>query len=160
MENLDLVLQRIGQQEKLLQFETFTNETALEIGLQLIEKAKKENLAVTIDICKNGQQLFHYAFSGTSPDNDQWVLRKTNVVNRFFCSSFYIHNLLKKQHQTFEEKYLLSSEEYTPHGGAFPLIIKNVGVVGSITVSGLTQHEDHQMVVKVLSDYLNVNLPD
>lgn len=154
MANVDELLRQIQEQEKKLQFAEFTNETALAIGLLLIEKAKKENKQVTIDITRCGQQLFHYAFDGTSPDNDQWVIRKNRVVNRFHTSSFYIRNLLLSQGKTLEEQYELSSLEYAAHGGAFPMIIKNVGVIGTITVSGLPQEEDHALVVAALEEYL------
>jgi uncharacterized protein (UPF0303 family) len=33
----------------------------------------------------------------------------------------------------------VSEKDYATHGGAFPLIIKDVGVVGTVTVSGLAQ---------------------
>lgn len=156
MADVDELLRLIQEQEKKLQFAQFTNETALAIGLLLIEKAKKTNKRVTIDITRSGQQLFHYAFDGTTPDNDQWVIRKNRVVNRFHTSSFYIRNLLLSEGTTLEEKYELNSLEYAAHGGAFPMIIKNVGVVGTITVSGLPQEEDHALVVAALEEYLKV----
>jgi uncharacterized protein (UPF0303 family) len=40
------------------------------------------------------------------------------------------------------------------HGGAFPIIVRNVGVVGTVTVSGLPQEEDHRPVVDVLREFL------
>ena len=39
-------------------------------------------------------------------------------------------------------------------GGAFPITIKNVGVVGTITISGLLDNEDHDLVVWGIEDYL------
>jgi uncharacterized protein (UPF0303 family) len=154
MNELEQLIQELEKQEKELQFSEFTSVTALEIGLRLIEKAKNENKAVTIDIYCNGQQLFHYAFEGTSPDNDQWIIRKNKVVNRFHKSSLYVGTRLLQSGKSIEEKYLLSSLEYAPHGGAFPIRINNVGVVGTITVSGLPQKEDHALVVAVIGDYL------
>jgi uncharacterized protein (UPF0303 family) len=61
---------------------------------------------------------------------------------------------LKSAEKTIEEKYLISSSTYAAHGGAFPLIIKNVGMVGTITVSGLPQQEDHELVVLTLRRFL------
>lgn len=109
---------------------------------------------MAIDITRNGQQLFHVAMMGTATDNGEWIKRKNRVVNRFGHSSYYIGTYLRNAGQTMEEKYLLSSSEYAAHGGAFPLIIKNVGVVGTITVSGLPQKEDHELVVSTLRQFL------
>jgi uncharacterized protein (UPF0303 family) len=156
MSEIEELIKELEKQEKELQFSEFTNVTALEIGLKLIEKAKKEKKVVTIDIHRNGHQLFHYSFEGTSPDNDQWIIRKNKVVNRFNESSLHVGTRLLESGKSIEEKYMLSSFEYSPHGGAFPIIIKNAGVVGTITVSGLPQKEDHALVVAVIREYLGL----
>jgi uncharacterized protein (UPF0303 family) len=154
MENYEDLLGELKRHEEELQFTEFTNETALALGLHFIETAKQEKKAVTIDICRNGQQLFHYACPGTSADNDGWVKRKNNVVNRYNHSSYYMGTLHRAQGSSFEEKSRLDPGEYAAHGGAFPIIVKNVGAVGTVTVSGLPQAEDHQMVVRVLGEFL------
>jgi uncharacterized protein (UPF0303 family) len=148
------LLRLIVEQEEELQFPSFSNETALQVGLALLQAAQRNTKPVTIDIMRNGQQLFHYAMSGTSIDNDEWIRRKNNVVNRFGHSSLYIGTLLKDTGKTLEEKYLISSQEYAAHGGAFPLIVREVGVIGTITVSGLPQIEDHELVVSTLRTLL------
>jgi uncharacterized protein (UPF0303 family) len=158
MNEQEKLIQELEKQEKELQFSEFTSVTALEIGLQCIEKIKREKKAVTIDITRNGHQLFHYAFEGTSPDNDQWIIRKNRVVNRFNKSSLHVGTRLLESGKSIEEAYMLSSLEYAPHGGAFPIIIKNVGIVGTITVSGLPQKEDHALVVAVIREYLGLSL--
>jgi uncharacterized protein (UPF0303 family) len=119
-----------------------------------VQAAREQGKAVTVDITRGGQQLFHFAMAGTSVDNGEWVRRKNRVVNRFGHSSYYMGISLKSAGQTIEEKYLLPESEYAPHGGAFPLIIKGVGVVGTVTVSGLPQEEDHALVVSVLKELL------
>ncbi len=154
MGEYDSLLQTLLLQETEFQFTSFTNETALELGMALLEAAKSRGKAVTIDITRYGQQLFHYAMSGTSADNDEWVKRKSNVVRRFGHSSYYVGISLKNAGQTMQEKYLLPESEYAAHGGSFPLLIRNVGVVGTITVSGLPQAEDHELVVGVLRKML------
>ncbi len=157
MTEYDSLLKELEEQETELQFDRFTNEAALEVGLLIVEAARAGHHTVTIDIERSGQQLFHYAFAGTSPDNDQWIVRKNRVVNRFHHSSLYVATRLKKIGKTFEEKYYLSSVDYAPHGGAFPIILAGTGVVGTVTVSGLTQEEDHALVVQALRKHLSSN---
>ncbi len=144
------------EQEKDLQFTSFTSEDALNIGNLLIKKAKNINAIITIDITRHGHQLFHYSFDGTTPDNDEWVKRKIRVVNRFGHSSFFIGQKLKSENTTIEKAKLLKESEYAPHGGSFPIIIKNVGPVGTITSSGLAQEEDHKFVIEAIREYLSL----
>ncbi|HLX57657.1 MAG TPA: heme-degrading domain-containing protein [Ktedonobacteraceae bacterium] len=148
------LLEELRRQEEEIQFTSFSNDTALAVGMALVQAAKNGGKSVAIDITRSGQQLFHYAMTGTSIDNGEWIKRKNRVVNRFGHSSYYMGISLQKMGQTIEEKYLISSSEYAAHGGAFPLIIKGVGVVGTITVSGLPQQEDHALVVSTLRRFL------
>ena len=41
--------------------------------------------------------------------------------------------------------------DYATDGGSFPLNVEGAGVVGSVTVSGLPQRDDHNLVVEALS---------
>ncbi|MBC7960038.1 MAG: heme-degrading domain-containing protein [Vallitaleaceae bacterium] len=154
MMDLNELYESLLKQEQDLQFEKFNAEIALELGLRLIEMAKKSDKKVTMDITFHGHRLFHYAFDGTSPDNEQWIYRKCNVVNRFHMSSYRMGIKLKRDNATLEGKYFVSDQDYAPHGGCFPIIIKGVGFVGTITVSGLPQAEDHAMVVTAIENYL------
>ncbi|HEV2236131.1 MAG TPA: heme-degrading domain-containing protein [Ktedonobacterales bacterium] len=151
-------LSELLRQEALLQFSEFTNEIACAVGMSLVEAARADALPVTVDVCRNGQQLFHCALPGTSADNDAWIRRKNRVVNRFGHSSLYIGTQLVSKGTTIEQRSLLDPTKYAAHGGAFPVIIRNAGVVGTITVSGLPQQEDHALVVRVLAEFLGVTL--
>jgi uncharacterized protein (UPF0303 family) len=154
------LLQQLLQQEEQLRFAHFTNDTAFEVGMLFVETARREGLALTIDICRHEHQLFHVALPGTSPDNDAWVQRKNRVVNHFGHSSYYVGMLTKSKGVTLQERSLLDPMQYAAHGGAFPIIIEHVGVVGTITVSGLPQADDHAFVVRVLAQYLGVVLDE
>ena len=151
MENL---LKELEAQEQQLQFERFSNEDAVQLGLRLYETAKEKNLPVTIDITRNGHQLFHLSMPGTSPDNDQWVARKIKLVNRMGMSSFRVGTLLRSLGMTLEERFELSHYEYAAHGGCFPVILKGTGPIGTVTISGLAQEDDHAMVVNALKTFL------
>lgn len=152
--NIDERLVELAQEEAELQFKSFTNETALELGMLILKTARQEGKRVTIDIERHGQLLFHYAMEGTTPDNDQWIIRKKNVVKRFNKSSLHVGLLLQKSGKSIAERYFVDPFQYSAHGGSFPLIIKDVGVVGTITVSGLPQEEDHRLVVNVIRQFL------
>lgn len=148
------VLEQLLQEEQELQFATFNEEDAWKLGSQLVELARSRNLPVTVDITRGTHQLFHAALRGTSPDNDEWVKRKVRLVYRFGHSSFYVGQVLKSKGKTLEQSYLVSESDYAPHGGCFPIIVKNTGIVGTITVSGLPQEEDHKLVVEAVRKYL------
>ena len=148
------LLQELLQEEQDLQFTKFNEATAWQIGSQLVERSARDNLPVTIDITRGDHQLFHVSLYGTSPDNDEWVKRKIRLVNRFRHSSFYMGQLLKSKGKCIEDAYLLSESEYAPHGGCFPIIVKDTGMVGTITVSGLPQEQDHKLVVEAIRNYL------
>ena len=151
---MDEILTQLLQEERELQFTNFDEDDAWKLGSQLVELARGRNLPVTIDITRGAHQLFHAALRGTSSDNDEWVKRKVRLVYRFGHSSFYMGQLLKSKGKTIEQSYLIPESEYAPHGGCFPIIIKETGIVGTITVSGLPQEEDHRLVVEALRKYL------
>lgn len=151
---MDDLLKQLLDEEQELQFTTFNEATAWQVGSQLVEYALSKGLPVTIDITRGQHQLFHASLRGTSPDNDEWVKRKVRLVHRFGHSSFYMGQLLKSKGKRIEEAYLISESEYAAHGGCFPIIVKDMGMVGAITVSGLAQEEDHKLVVQAIRNYL------
>lgn len=151
---MDEILKQLLQEEHDLQFTKFNEDISWELGSQLVEHARSRNLPVTIDITRGTHQLFHASLLGTSPDNDEWVKRKIRLVYRFGHSSFYMGQLLKNKGKSIEQAYLVSESEYAPHGGCFPIIVRDTGIVGTITVSGLPQEEDHKLVVEALRRYL------
>jgi uncharacterized protein (UPF0303 family) len=151
---MDEILKQLLLEEELLQFANFNEETAWKIGCWLVDYATQNELPITVDIQRNGHQLFHASRPGTSADNDEWIKRKVRLVNRIGHSSFYIGQLLKSEGKRIEEKFLLSESEFAPHGGCFPIIINGTGVIGTITVSGLPQEEDHKVVVRAIKHHL------
>ncbi len=148
-------LERLAAEEQALQFTTFTNDDAWELGTRLVAAARAAALPLTIDIRRGDQQLFHVALAATSPDNDAWIERKIRVVRRFGRSSYAVGCSLRAEGRTIEQAYLLDESEYAPHGGAFPVRVKGVGVIGTVAVSGLPQAEDHAFVVKIISQFLD-----
>jgi uncharacterized protein (UPF0303 family) len=153
--DLEQERQRVEAQERELIFSRLTNEDALELGLLLVEKARARRLSIAIDIARGGQRLFHYAAAGTSPDNASWIERKKNLVHRMFRSSYGIGLKLASSGKTLSESLAgLSCEDYAAHGGSFPIVVRDVGFVGTVTVSGLPQKDDHDLVVEAMREFL------
>lgn len=148
------LITKLLREEADLQFKKFDEETAWQIGNRLVERAIQEKLPITIDITRGEHQLFHASRPGTSADNDAWVKRKVRLVYRFGHSSFYMGKFLKSLGKSIEEVFLVPESEFAPHGGCFPIIIRGTGMVGTITVSGLAQEDDHQLVVETIREYL------
>jgi uncharacterized protein (UPF0303 family) len=147
-------IDELAAEEAELQFPGFTEDDAWTLGGALVETARAAALPVAIDVTRHGHQLFHAALPGSSPDNDRWIERKARVVDRFGHSSLYMRVLSELDGRTFEEKFLLDGRVYAAHGGAFPLLVRGVGPIGTVVVSGLPQVEDHRMVVAALREHL------
>ncbi|NKN38454.1 heme-degrading domain-containing protein [Agrobacterium sp. a22-2] len=146
----------IGQEETLV-FSSFDEDTALEIGERLVEVATDQHAPVVINIRTADRLLFHAALPGSSPDNDHWARRKSNVTLRFHKSSMRVGESLRLKGRSIGPEIGLDPLDYASHGGSFPARVAGVGVVAAITVSGLASHEDHQMIVTVIEDYLAEN---
>ncbi|MDR7377540.1 uncharacterized protein (UPF0303 family) [Rhodoferax ferrireducens] len=144
------LLQELLRQEEALQFSHFSNAIALDLGLAIVRAAERASQSVLVDIRFGDLQLFQHAMEGTNPDNVDWVRRKNNVVRRFARSSFYMGTLYRSKGTDFDTATGLDPREYAAHGGAFPLRIRGAGLVGTVTVSGLPQAEDHALAVAVL----------
>ena len=154
MTDPDPTLDQLAAEEAELQFPAFTEDDAWTLGSAMVATARVAGAPVAIDITRHGHQLFHAALPGSSPDNDRWIERKARVVDRFGHSSLYMRTLCAQDGSTLEEKFLLDGREFAAHGGAFPLLIRGVGPVGTVVVSGLPQVEDHGMVVAALREHL------
>ncbi len=144
----------VEAQERELELTRFTNDDAWELGCTLVELAIARDLPVTIDIRRGTQQLFHAARPGTTADNDSWIERKVRVVERFGASSWLVGLRSRARGTTFAQQHDLPLQQFAAHGGSFPLRVRDVGVVGAVTVSGLPQADDHALVVEGLRAFL------
>ncbi|MFF7142372.1 MULTISPECIES: heme-degrading domain-containing protein [Streptomyces] len=140
-------------QEERLTLPRFTHDDAWTLGTLLVELARARRAPVAIDIRRGGQQLFHAALPGSTPDNDAWIDRKRRVVERYGCSSLLVGSRFRAKGTTFEESSRLDPDRYAAHGGAFPIAVEGAGVIGTVVVSGLPQVEDHALVVEALERF-------
>jgi uncharacterized protein (UPF0303 family) len=150
-------LAQLAAEEDELQFTSFTNDDAWELGSALVAAAREEHAPVAIDLRRNGHQLFKAALPGATPDNDTWIDRKARVVQRFGHSSLYVGQRSREAGTTFEAEFGLDPQQYAAHGGAVPVTVRSVGQVGVVVVSGLPQVADHLMVVAAMRAHLGIS---
>ncbi len=62
----------VRAQEDAIRFETFSNEDALALGLFLVNRAKEQNLTLSVAVrSAQGGILFHHLMTGTSSNNQK-----------------------------------------------------------------------------------------
>jgi len=145
-------LTELRQQEEELVFASFDHHDAWRLGSLIANHAIASELGVAIDIRRHNLVLFRCVLPGSTADQEEWVRRKSASVLRFEHSTA----LLGEQ---FSERNplgggWLAPEDYTLAGGSFPIRVRGAGVIGAVTVSGLSSEEDHQMVVDGIRNYL------
>lgn len=146
----------IKVQEEKLVFDHFDNDDAWNLGKQIIEDARKDNVSIAIEIWINGYMVFRYGLKGTNNYNDLWLKRKVNTVNMFGKSTLRVHYMPFVGEDDLSKEAHLDLCEYSNMGGGFPIYVKGVGTIGILAVSGLTHIQDHQRAVDGIAKYLGV----
>jgi uncharacterized protein (UPF0303 family) len=150
-----LTLEGLAAEEAELRFERFDYDDAWRLGSMLVDAARAQQLPIAIDITRGGQQLFHAALPGSTPDNDAWIQRKIRSVLRFGHSSMYISLQRNLDGRSLAEVSFVDPREFAAAGGCFPIRVTGCGIIGTVTVSGLPQVEDHKLVVRVIRTFLS-----
>jgi uncharacterized protein (UPF0303 family) len=147
-------LQQVLDQEAKLIFPQFDASTAWEIGAALRQSALGRGGAITIDIRRGEEILFFHAMPGTTPSNADWARRKRNLVELLRRSSYALGLDGRIKGTSIVEKMDLPPRDYVSHGGCFPIKVAGAGHIGTITVSGLPQRTDHNLIVSVVAKFL------
>ena len=148
------LLDDLEAQESRLVFDRFDDDTAWALGNTLRDAARAAELPVAISVRRNGRLLFFAALPGSSADNGAWLARKCAVVDRYGHSSLRVGEQFRVDGKSFDVDSRLDPANYAAHGGAFPIILRGTGCIGTVAVSGLPQRDDHQLVVDAIKQVL------
>ena len=157
--SIETDLDIIAQQERLLQFPAFSAATAWDLGLRLRTAALATGEPMTIEIQLAGRNLFACSTGFAPAGQADWIRRKRNTVLRFGRSSYAMGLMLEREGKTIEARHGLTLADFAMHGGGFPIVLRDTGLVGCIVVSGLPQRDDHNMVVSALANLLDIEAP-
>lgn len=142
-----------AEQQELI-FDRFDHADAWALGSLLTQRSFEAAHRVVIDIRRPGLILFRCALEGTSPDQDAWITAKSATALRLERSTA----LIAEQHlaKDIDAAALgwLALPEYVVAAGSVPVRVRGVGVVATVTASGLASDDDHQLVVDGMRAYL------
>ena len=155
--NLKL-LEIVKKQEEALRLDRFDAEDAWRLGLILRELGLAAGKDLSLRVCLLGAQVFHCGVGQPKPNFDHWIARKEKAVLECWKSSLRL-KLEALTGGDQPEDHGFSAAEVVFCGGCFPLRVKSQGVVGAVTVSGLTDLEDHQLAADALAKFLGVKAP-
>lgn len=144
----------VRAQEAALVFDRFDDDTAFAIGKAIRDEAAAKGRAIAIDIRLWSRPLFYASMAGTTAENADWLRRKGNTVRRYGCSTYRHVADGQSQNYQFPAWRNLDPTEYVAAGGGFPITVKGAGPIGAICVSGLTDRDDHNVIVAALCAHL------
>ncbi|MBG6179341.1 heme-degrading domain-containing protein [Arthrobacter sp. CAN_A1] len=149
------LITRIELEMAELQFPGFTLHDSLSLGQRLVTLGADRGLPIAIDISRANQVLFHVALPGATPDNDLWAAAKARTAARYQEPSYLVGLRAQLSGTPMEDNPLFDTTVFAAHGGSFPLYVRGVGPVATVTVSGLPQRDDHDLVVEALRGHLD-----
>jgi uncharacterized protein (UPF0303 family) len=142
----------IAQAQTLI-YPQFDETTAWALGADLVARAQEAQLGIVISIRTPNRCLFHAALPGSAALNDLWARRKSNTAFIFGKASLLVGCIHREKGQDLARNGL-SLTDYADHGGAVPVMVAGVGLAAVVTVSGLPQVQDHEMVVAAMQAQL------
>lgn len=154
--NFQRILGVIEKQEELICFEHFENYDALKVGIMIAEKVKTSERPVAIQIYLDDIFLvFQYTMKGKENWHYGWASRKYEMVKATGHSSMYA--MLQNKY-CGKWKELETDETKAFACGGFPIKLKNGDMVGVVSISGLVDPKDHEILVSVLSEYIGIKV--
>ena len=133
-----------------IELNSFNNRLGMEMGLAIIDLAKKKNKNIAVQVERLNHIIFLYVDENLHADKHDWLKRKANVSKRFEQSSLSVKNDLVNGNMTLKETFALDDKEYLAKGGSIPVFVNNAGMIAIITVSGLHDEEDHKIIIDAL----------
>jgi uncharacterized protein (UPF0303 family) len=145
-----MTIPELEAQEARLILRRFDEDTALILGLSLVDTARARTLPVLIDIRSPTHTYFRAMLPGANAINDRWARRKSNAIFLFGASSLLVGARLRARGRTLADEGC-SVDDFADHGGGFPLRVEGAGIVAALTISGLPQLDDHALAVEALT---------
>ena len=154
--DIDRALEIIAGQEEILRFGMVSEKDLQIIGRDAASRIRAMGRSGIVDVCVNGLTIYMESINANT-DNMEWVRRKRNLASRFWRSSLHTALEYRKTGKTLDGRGM-DWHDYALSGGSFPILLESGLPVGTITVSGMTEWEDHQTAADAIAFFLGVDI--
>ena len=145
-----------GETLRKIELDQFNNKIGMDIGLAIINLAKERDQHIAVKVERLNHTIFLYVDDNLPADKHHWLRRKANVAKHFEESSLSVKQDLKNGNMSLSGTFALDEKKYLAKGGAIPIFVKQAGMIAIVTVSGLHDEEDHQIIIDALKGkYIN-----
>ena len=152
-------LDLLRQEEEELRFDSFDSHDAFHLGSQIISLADEydRGIAVRITREKDACVVFQYLDSDKTDRNLFFAEGKRKASLSSGHSSFFVYadHVLHGSYKNLSD----DPDTYCLSGGAFPIRV-NGKTEYTVSVSGLHEGEDHELVVRALYALKKKKMPD
>lgn len=146
-------LEMLKRQEEELVFERFTSKDALKLGSILVKLSEQYDREVSIRITRESDELVIFQYAGDTKTEANIVYmegkRKASLESGHCSAYVYVANRLNHEFAYMFEKM----PEYCPGAGAFPIMVNGIRTA-TVSVSGLHDGKDHELIIRGLEEML------
>ena len=146
--------EELEEQERRLVLPSADLASLYALGRRMADTALERGLPILVQIRFGDRLVFVASLPGSTASNDDWAERKARLAAWFEQSSLRVGVTNRRDGADVHRRHALPVERFAAHGGAFPLRVAGVGVIGTVVVSGLPQLDDHAFAVEMLEAHL------
>ncbi|MEJ8305846.1 Gfo/Idh/MocA family oxidoreductase [Saccharibacillus sacchari] len=148
----------LAEQEELLQYEAFGSKEALELGNTIVELAGEYDREIAVSIFRESDELviFQYIMDSKAARNVGYMEGKRRAALLTGHSSVWMH--VDHELNGAWSEAMANIPHYVPSGGAFPIRV-NGEWAATLSLSGLREGRDHELVIRALSRVLKREVP-
>lgn len=132
-------------------FDDFTNDDAVNLGLTAVEVITEWELNLAVDIVLRGDLVFRAKLGTTGAGNDPWLAGKAAVALKHGEPSLLVRLRQELLGVPYPED-VVDGVTLKAHGGSIPILVDG-DVIGTITTSGEPDVLDHAACAETLRRY-------
>jgi uncharacterized protein (UPF0303 family) len=142
----DWTAEQVLEHEDTYRLQSLDETVAIALGKTLLSGASASAMPVAFEVHLGGRLIFRAALPGSSAENDEIIVGKLRYVAETGHASLYgsrLHRDRLAADPAMQDTRDLSG----PYGGGFPLRTLDGEVAGAAALSGLSEQDDHAMIV-------------